>query len=74
MSAIGFAHRVARRRHTCSWCGQVIIPKERYAYWCWLDGHNASTVKMHEECNDACNAELDSDETFEPYQNERPKP
>lgn len=71
-ASIGYAHHVARKAHTCSWCGQDILARERYARWCWIDDY-ALTVKMHVECEGACN-ELEPGETFDPGQNERPKP
>ena len=45
--------RVARKQHVCYWCGELILPMERYTRWAWADEGTVDTVKVHVECNAA---------------------
>ena len=45
----------AKNPHICSWCNERIEAGESYKRWRWFDCGDASTVKMHPECNDALN-------------------
>lgn len=44
----------AKNNHSCSWCNQKIAAGEPYKKYRWFDGGDASTIKMHPECLDAC--------------------
>jgi len=65
----------ARKDHRCIWCGQI-IPKgtnyirERSVY----DG-NMQNHAWHNECLPACQEMIkdSQDDSFDPYENERPK-
>jgi len=53
----------AAKAHRCTWCSGVIKIGKPYWRWRWFDGFDASTAKLHPECNDA--ADLLS--TVEPW-------
>lgn len=56
---------VAHKTHRCDWCDQRIMPGEKYKRYRWYDGGDASTVKLHQECSEACaEAALE----YRPYQ------
>lgn len=69
------AEPVARKEHTCHWCGESILRGEQYRrYSAIFDGEFQDT-KMHKECYAAM---LDDegvayDNEFLPFGNERPK-
>lgn len=47
--------RAARKRHRCDWCDTIIEAGRPYAkYRIYWDGDDASTIKMHPECLEAC--------------------
>lgn len=50
---------VANKVHQCSWCAERIMPGETYKRYRWYDGGDANTVKLHEECSDACDRAIE---------------
>ncbi len=65
--------QVARKKHVCTWCGQMIQPGDSYVRWCTFDSASF-TSKMHPECVDACDAECKEmcENEYLPYDNPRP--
>lgn len=44
---------VARKSHTCDYCGQAIPKDQKYKRWVSVDeGVSASTVRAHVSCDD----------------------
>jgi hypothetical protein len=43
----------ARKRHRCDWCWEFIDQGQPYHRWRWFDGSEASTVRVHPECDEA---------------------
>lgn len=44
---------LARKRHQCNWCGQMIDPGQRYERQRYVNGPEAWTLRLHPECSDA---------------------
>jgi len=64
---------VARKRHHCTNCGELINPGETYLRWVTFDD-SAFTNKMHPECLAALRKEaICGSFEYEAYQGERPK-
>lgn len=57
--------RKARKKHTCTYCGDTIHPKELYLHWSNVDDH-FFTNKVHFECYGEIKGE------YYPYHSERP--
>lgn len=45
--------KAAKKKHRCTWCWQHIEPGESYIRFRYFDGGDASTSKMHPECDTA---------------------
>jgi hypothetical protein len=43
----------ARKRHRCDWCWEFIVQGQPYRRWRWFDSGDASTVRVHPECDEA---------------------
>lgn len=52
-------HR-ARIRHRCEWCWQYIEPGEQYIRWRYFSDGDAESVKMHPECRNDLDAEIEA--------------
>lgn len=63
----------ARKPHQCTWCGESILAGEMYKAWVSFDD-SVYRNKMHPECFGAMQADLDADDEYFPYDNERPGP
>lgn len=50
---IGSAWRMARKSHTCSWCGELIEKTTRYFRWFGIVEGDAGESKLHPECEEA---------------------
>ena len=51
--SFGTKTQTARKQHVCYWCGEKIIPGEKYTSWCWVDYGSFDSVKVHPECKAA---------------------
>jgi len=47
------AWRKARKTHRCWYCGEDIVPGERYHVWNGMTDGQFGTTKTHRECNEA---------------------
>lgn len=65
---------VARKRHVCSSCGELIQPSTPYSRWRCYDSGDVGTVKMHLECLAAHQADAEGLGFWEftPFSHERP--
>jgi hypothetical protein len=64
---------VARKEHRCTWCGQTILPGEKYLKRRGVCEGDASTVKHHLECEKAAEADWNEyGECYDMYSQERP--
>ncbi len=66
---------VAKKEHTCDWCGQQILIGEKYHRDRVIFEGQAMTNKFHDECFGAATHEANEDGgcyTFLPGENERP--
>lgn len=62
----------ANKEHRCTWCSQKILSGETYSTWKSVDD-SWFTSKMHHECESAMRESFDGwDDTYDPYDNERP--
>lgn len=62
---------VARKPHTCTWCGQQINSNETYKRWRSFDpGESPFTNKMHLECFE--HLSFFGDNGYDAFENERP--
>ena len=72
--------RVARKPHTCIWCGQPIQKSEKYLDIRMVndEAYCVETQRWHPECNDAMLEECRLDGGgcfyFSPYEAPRPEP
>ena len=64
---------VARINHTCIWCGDLILPKEKYIYRTYRFEGVFNHDKAHPECVEAMSNSYDISEGFEPHQQYRGK-
>lgn len=68
--------RTARKPHRCTWCGQQILPGEKYrAERCIFDG-DFQANDWHPECDEAFAALVCSEggyAEYTPWENERPQ-
>ena len=63
-------HHTAHKQHVCIWCGESIVPGERYVKTCGVVETEFQVSKYHTECYDAMidDADLDEDyDGFEPH-------
>lgn len=65
---------VARKQHRCIWCGEAILPGEKYRDERSIFDGSFQHHKWHPECSGAQQDEYDADYggEFEAHQNERP--
>lgn len=64
----------ARKTHGCSWCGERIEIDQPYSRWRWFDGGDASTVRVHPECNAALHdMSVELGESIEFFPGENPR-
>lgn len=70
------SHPVARKAHTCVWCGQSIAIGEKHRHERSIYDGRFQNQRWHPECDEAFKAELRHEGgcelEFEPYENERP--
>ena len=62
---------VARKKYRCAWCGQYILPGEKYFKYAGMWEGDFQDWRMHSECEKAAQAEGIQD-GFEPFANARP--
>lgn len=72
MRLIGKLERVAKLQHQCTWCGEFIIPTERYVRMVFVFEGELDINKFHLECKAAADAECDDEYGFVPYEHDRP--
>jgi len=53
MTVLSESNPIARNEHTCYWCGEKILPGERYTRWASIDFGEFFFTKVHRECADA---------------------
>jgi hypothetical protein len=66
---------LARKKHICDWCGELILRGAGYRRYRWFDYGDAGTCRMHPECHSAmCDAAHEEGGwiEFSPGENERP--
>lgn len=65
---------VARKQHRCIWCGEAILPGEKYRSERSVFEGDMQNHKWHLECDEAATAEWSegADAEFSPHDNERP--
>ncbi len=67
--------QTAVKPHVCSWCGERVKPGEEYKRYRYFEGGDAGTVKMHIECFDAMQIEVQEEGGWLEWsfgENERP--
>jgi hypothetical protein len=64
------ADRKARKSHKCIWCGEAILPGEKYVDVTGIFEGDFQNNKFHPECSATQQGE--DDESFCAYENERP--
>jgi len=71
---LGSDKRVARKTHTCIWCGQSIVKGEQYISEAGIYDGGFQNSKFHQECKTACSEDLKTnhEDEFTPWENERP--
>lgn len=67
-----FADRshIARKAHTCEWCGETIEQGEKYIYCTGIYYGDFYAYKLHQECRKAMSREMSEGEyeiEFEPH-------
>ena len=74
MEVINGKERVAKKEHTCDWCGGVIKPGEKYDWssnkhdgdlYEWKTHSHCSAVASHYDMYDLCDDGLTSDDFIE---------
>ena len=64
---------VAKKAHTCIWCGEPIIPGQRYVRERSVYEGEPQNYKWHAECRaDALECIREGDDEFLPFENDRP--
>lgn len=71
---LGETFPVARKRHRCIWCGESILPGEKYRRERSVYDGSMQDHKWHVECDAAFVEDLNDggDQEFIPYSAERP--
>lgn len=66
--------RTARKVHCCIWCGQDILPGEKYRDERSVYDGNIQRHRWHPECAESSSEyfKFSGEEEFDPHQNERP--
>ncbi len=74
MSAFNdFTWRVARKQHQCVWCFEFILVGESHAHYVGTWEGEFQNWRMHEECHEDYDINLDPEEGFMPGDYPRPK-
>ena len=74
MTILKTGYHVARKEHKCEWCGQSILPGEKYYYFTGSYQGDFQHTKLHMECKDPLERDCDGpDDFFEPWGNPRGK-
>ncbi len=65
--------RVARTQHRCIWCGESIVPGERYRDERSVYDGSMQKHRWHLECDEAGAVHFsEGDSEFSPHENDRP--
>jgi len=62
--------KAARKEHTCTYCGELILRGSSYKRWFWAEGYDSGPGTMHPECFAAF--EDSGEEYYELYGQQRP--
>ena len=68
MTELALRKPVAKKKHKCEWCGQLIQPGERYSRVVGIYDSNFHSTPFHQECEEACQEYCETeDDVFDPW-------